>query len=70
MVGVTFFVGSLFFTAAAHSQFLQVINPDGGTSPGRFRYAPYARDREALTARAHVDDLANDSVVISPACRA
>jgi len=38
-VGITFVVGSLFFTSAAYSQFLQVINePDDGVRPGSFRF--------------------------------
>lgn len=35
VVGVTFFVGSLFFTAAAHSQFVQTINTGSGTGSRR-----------------------------------
>ena len=34
IVGVTFFTGSLFFTSAGYSQFLQVVNEGGG----RFRF--------------------------------
>jgi hypothetical protein len=36
--GVVFFVGSLFFTSAGYSQFVQAINPsDGDRPPGRRR---------------------------------
>lgn len=42
VVGATFFIGSIFFTAAAYSQFLQVINapedPSGPSRPERFRF--------------------------------
>ncbi|MFA9563314.1 MAG: hypothetical protein ACERLM_01200, partial [Acidimicrobiales bacterium] len=41
VVGITFVIGSLFFTSAGYSQFLQVINSpddDGGASPGSFRF--------------------------------
>jgi hypothetical protein len=41
-VGVTFVVGSLIFTSAGYSQFLQVINStngtEGATGPGSFRF--------------------------------
>jgi hypothetical protein len=38
-VGITFVVGSLFFTSAGYSQFLQVINePDADAGPGAFRF--------------------------------
>lgn len=39
VVGLTFFVGSVFFTAAGYSQFLQVINvPDAAQPARRFRF--------------------------------
>ena len=39
VVGLTFFIGSVFFTAAAYSQFLQVINAsDTAGSARRFRF--------------------------------
>jgi hypothetical protein len=33
VVGLTFFIGSLFFTTAGYSQFVQTINPPGGDRP-------------------------------------
>lgn len=44
VLGATFFVGSLFFTSASYSQFLQIINAaDGGGRPhgGRFRFVAW-----------------------------
>jgi hypothetical protein len=41
IVGITFVIGSLFFTSAGYSQFLQVINSpddDAGASPESFRF--------------------------------
>lgn len=46
-VGVTFVVGSLFFTSAGYSQFLEVINStdDGVRRPGPFRFAAWQPTR-------------------------
>jgi len=41
LVGITFVIGSLFFTSAGYSQFLQVINgpeEEGGDAPDSFRF--------------------------------
>lgn len=44
-VGVTFFVGSVFFTSAAYSQFLQVINTTDEPAARRRFWAWYPGDR-------------------------
>jgi hypothetical protein len=40
VAGIVFFVGSIFFTAAAYGQFVQSINGDGGTNRRLFAIVP------------------------------
>lgn len=46
IVGLTFVVGSLFFTSAGYSQYLEVINsPDSGDASGSFRFLAWQPGR-------------------------
>jgi hypothetical protein len=55
VVGITFFAGSLFFTSAGYSQFLQAINapePESGTGRPAFRYFAWQPGRLVFWATA------------------